>query len=193
MLVILLVGMPGAGKEEFVKVAKKRGYNIVRMGDVVRDYVKSLGYPLENSIVGRTAGEERDKKGVDIWAKRTVERIKRINGEKIVVDGIRCPEEVEVYKKNLGNVILVGIFAPQKTRYERIIKRGRKDDIKNWEEFIEREDRELSWGLGKVFARADYMILNVDTLEDYHIKVDEVLTLLEKIYLSEKTRKGSNL
>ena len=195
MLVILLVGMPGAGKEEFVQVAKKRGYRIVRMGDVVRDYVKSLGYPLENSIVGRIAGEERDKRGVDIWAKRTVERIKDMGGEKIVVDGIRCPEEVEVYKKNIGNVVLVGIFASQKIRYERIIKRGRSDDIKNWKEFVEREKRELSWGLGDVFAHADYMILNMSTLKDYYRQVNEFLTQLENIYFTGKNegKKGSNL
>ena len=180
MLVILLVGMPGAGKEEFVQVAKKRGYSVVRMGDVVRDYVTSLGYPLENEIVGKIAGDERKKHGVGIWAKRTVERIKKMGGDKIVVDGIRCEEEVEIYRKNLGNVFLVGIFAPQKARYERILKRGRDDDVKNWEEFVDRENRELSWGLGKVFARADYMLLNTGSLEEYHRKVEELLNLLEK-------------
>ncbi len=180
VLVVLLVGMPGAGKEEFVRVAKRRGYTIVRMGDVVRDYVKSLGYPLKNDIVGKIAGEERERRGVDIWAKRTVERIKKMGGNKIVVDGIRCPEEVEIYRKNLGNVVLVGIFAPQKERYERIIRRARKDDVKNWKEFVDRENRELKWGLGKVFARADYMLINTSSLDEYHRKVDEFLAELEK-------------
>ena len=189
MLVILLVGMPGAGKEEFVQVAKKRGYKIVRMGDVVRDYVQSLGYPLENEIVGKIAGDERSKHGVDIWAKRTVERIKKMGGDKIVVDGIRCEEEVEIYKKNLKNVVLVGIFAPQRIRYERILKRRRSDDVKNWKEFVEREERELNWGLGKVFARADYMILNTGTLEEYHKQVEELLNMVENLYLHKKRGK----
>ncbi len=180
MLVVLLVGMPGAGKEEFVRVAKNRGYKIVRMGDVVRDYVKALGYPLKNNIVGKIAGDEREKRGVDIWAKRTVERIKKMGGEKIVVDGIRCPEEVEVFRRNLGNVFVVGIFAPQKIRYERIIKRNREDDVKNWNEFIDRENRELSWGLGEVFARADYVIINTSSLQEYHRRVNEFLEELEK-------------
>ncbi len=180
MPIILLVGMPGAGKEEFVNVAKKKGYKVIRMGDVVREFVASLGYPLKNEIVGKIAGEEREKNGEEIWAKRVVEKIRKMGGEKIVIDGIRCPEEVEIYKKELGDVILVGIFATQNDRYDRIINRGREDDVKNWDEFIAREDRELSWGLGNVFARSDVMILNTGTLEEYYRKVSDFLDSLER-------------
>ena len=180
MPIILLVGMPGAGKEEFVKVAREMGYSVIRMGDVVREYVASLGYPLKNEIVGKIAGEERDKHGVEIWAKRAVKKIKKMGTDRIVIDGIRCPEEVEVYKRELGNVIVVGIYARQKDRFERILRRGREDDVKNWEEFVAREDRELSWGLGEVFARSDVMLLNTGTLEEYHEKVREFLQSLEK-------------
>ncbi len=179
MPVLLLVGMPGAGKEEFVKVAKEMGYSVIRMGDVVREYVSTLGYPIENEIVGKIAGDERDKHGVDVWAKRAVDKIKKMKTHKIVIDGIRCPEEVEVYKREIGDVIVVGIYAPQKERYERIIRRRRPDDVKNWDEFIDRENRELSWGLGEVFARSDVMLLNTGTLEEYHRKVRDFLKSIE--------------
>ncbi len=180
MPIILLVGMPGAGKEEFVNVAKKEGYNVIRMGDVVREFVAAQGHPLKNEIVGKIAGEEREKHGEEIWAKRVVEKIREMGGNKIVIDGIRCPEEIEIYKKELGDVIVVGVFATQQDRYERIIKRGREDDIKNWNEFIAREDRELSWGLGNVFARSDVMLLNTGTLEEYHQKVAKFLEKIER-------------
>ena len=182
MIVILLVGMPGAGKEEFVKVALQEGYEIVRMGDVVREFVQALGFPLKNEIVGKIANDERGKNGVEIWAKRTVEKIKTMRGEKVVIDGIRCPEEVEVYRKEFGDTLhVVGIFAPQKLRFERIIRRNRGDDIKTWEEFVERENRELGWGLGKAFARCDYMLLNISSLEEYHKKVREFLKSIENL------------
>ncbi len=179
MVVILLAGMPGAGKKELKKKKKKKGYSVIRMGDVVREFVSSQGLNLNNDIVGKIASKERDKHGEEIWAKRAVEKIRKMNTSKIVIDGIRCPEEVQVYKKELGDVIVVGIFAPQHIRYKRILKRGREDDVKTWDEFIAREDRELSWGLGNVIARSDYMILNTGTLQEYYEKVGKFLKEIE--------------
>ncbi len=179
MPVILLVGMPGAGKEEFVKVATTQGYEVVRMGDVVRDYVASLGLELVDGVVGKIASEERKNHGIDVWAWRTVKRVR--GSKKILIDGVRCIEEVEVFRKELGeNVHLVGIFAPRKMRFERILNRGRPDDVRSWEEFVEREMRELSWGLGNVFALSDHMLLNTGTLEQFHRDVREFLSGLEK-------------
>ena len=179
MPVILLVGMPGAGKEEFVKIAREMGYDVVRMGDVVRDFVASQGLELRDGVVGRVANEEREKHGIDIWAKRTVERIEK--GNRVLIDGVRCVEEVDVFRSHFGDdVKLVGIFAPRDERFKRILNRGRKDDVHSWEEFVEREKRELSWGLGNVFALADYMILNTSSLEDFHSKVRDFLANLEE-------------
>ena len=78
MAIILLVGMPGAGKEEFLKVAQERNYEVIRMGDVVREFVASQGKLLRDDVVGSIASEERKKHGIDIWAKRTVEKIKKL-------------------------------------------------------------------------------------------------------------------
>ena len=183
MVILLLVGMPGAGKEEFVKVAKGKGYHIIRMGDVVRDFVSANGYPMKNEIVGKIAGEERNKHGVEIWAKRTVKKILDMNIKKIVVDGIRCPEEVQIYKEKLKDkVLVIGIFATQSDRYKRIMLRHRPDDVSTWEEFLSRENRELSWGLGSAFARSDYMLTNTESLHKYQEKVQMLLTMLEKKY-----------
>ena len=179
MPVILLVGMPGAGKEEFVRVARVEGYEIVRMGDIVRNFVLSLGLELKDEIVGKIASEERNKYGIDIWARRTLERVK--NKKRTLIDGVRCLEEVEVFKNALGeDAKLVGIFAPRKVRFERILNRGREDDIHSWDEFVAREMRELKWGLGNVFALADYMLLNTSTLEDFRKNVRSFLIALEK-------------
>ncbi len=174
MKVIALVGMPGAGKEEFVRVAMEEGWEVVRMGDVVRDYVRSQGLPLTDDVVGKIATEEREKHGPDIWARRTLERIGGC--ERVVIDGIRSVHEIKRFQEELGgDFLLVGIFASPRTRFERISRRGRADDVQTWEEFVRRDMRELSWGLGEAFATVDIMLVNEDTLEEFRERVRALL------------------
>ena len=45
-LVIGVVGMPGAGKSLVVEVARKKGYAIVVMGDIVREETQKEGLAL---------------------------------------------------------------------------------------------------------------------------------------------------
>ncbi|MFP3256073.1 MAG: AAA family ATPase [Thermoplasmata archaeon] len=176
-MIVLLVGMPGSGKEEFKKVAMELGWEVVSMGDVVRNYTTSLGLELNEKNVGSVASSERETKGMDIWARRTLEKIKN---KKTVVDGIRNREEVEFFKKNLGEkLVLVAILSSEKTRFQRIINRGRLDDVKNIEEFEERDRRELSWGLGNVISKSDYFIVNEGTLEEFKEKVRSFLNSLK--------------
>jgi dephospho-CoA kinase len=176
-MIVLLVGMPGSGKEEFKKVAMELGWEVVSMGDVVRNYTTSLGLELNEKNVGSVASRERETKGMDIWARRTLEKIKN---KKTVVDGIRNREEVEFFKKNLGEkLVLVAILSSEKTRFKRIINRGRPDDVKNIEEFEERDRRELSWGLGNVISKSDYFIVNEGTLEEFKEKVRSFLNSLK--------------
>lgn len=161
--VICLTGMPGCGKEEFVKVAQERGFAIIRMGDIVREEAKRRGVKFSDETVGGMAHEERVKHGFGVWAGRTVPHVKE---ETTVIDGIRGGEELEVFRREFGDrLAVVAIHASPRTRYKRIRDRGRGDDVVSWEEFLRRDDRELGWGLGEVIATADHMVVNEDGLE----------------------------
>ena len=52
------------------------------------------------------------------------------------------------------------------TRFNRLKARGRKDAPLDWNSFRERDLREISVGLGGVFALSDLMILNEGTIEE---------------------------
>ena len=110
----------------------------------------------------------------------TVERIKEILNEDneadfILVDGIRSPYEVEMFKENFDNFSSVSIFACAKTRFERLLIRNRADDSDNYDGFLVRDNRELGFGLGDVIATADYLLVNEDSLEDFQDQVREFL------------------
>ena len=72
----------------------------------------------------------RKKKGKEIWAKKTIEKIKSKNLiDTIIIDGVRSLEEVKYFKKILGdNFILISIDASDRLRYKRALMRNRKDD-----------------------------------------------------------------
>ncbi|MFP4051745.1 MAG: AAA family ATPase [Thermoplasmata archaeon] len=172
MTTILLTGMPGAGKEEFLNVARKEGYDIIRMGDVVREHAEQKGISFEDQNLGSFAQDERERHHEGIWADRT---LCDITEDKTVIDGVRSREEVSIFKSDLGDLHIVAIHASPNTRFERLKERGREDAPQTWSEFNDRDNRELDWGLGRVIARADHMIINESSLKDFYSKVRELL------------------
>lgn len=176
MRVIVLIGMPGSGKEEFVKVAVKRGFSVLRMGDVVRDEAEKKNVPATE--VGNFANAERQRYGMGVWATRCIPFVK---GNHIVIDGCRGDEEVNVFRQSFGSsLILVSIFSSLDTRYERLRKRGRPDVPKNLEEMVERDKREIGWGIGNAFVMADHMIINEGSLEEFKRKIERLIHRLRK-------------
>ncbi|QLH75623.1 MAG: flagellar hook-basal body complex protein FliE [Methanomassiliicoccales archaeon] len=164
MSVLVISGMPGAGKEEFAQVAMSVGYQVVRMGDVVRAEAARQGIAFNDQGVGGFANEERKRHGYDIWAKRAVEHVKQ---ERTVIDGSRGLMELEVFKKELKDVRLIAIHTCPIKRFHRLKARGREDAPSTYEDFKARDERELGWGIGSLIAMADIMIVNEGTLEEF--------------------------
>ncbi len=160
MKIIVGAGMPGSGKGLLTKAASELGLPIIILGDLVREKAKEWGIsPLE-------AGQRiRDENGPAGVAKLALEKLKGIKGDVVYIDGVRSRHEIEEFKK-LGDVVVIAIHASPKVRFKRLYKRGRPDDPKTWEEFVARDEKELSRGLAKVIARADFVIDNNDEGEE---------------------------
>jgi len=173
MGVFILTGMPGAGKEELVAVALGSGFQVRRMGDVVRAEAAKHGIPPNDKGVGTFAHRERELHGYDIWAKRIVPLVG--NGDTII-DGCRGMSEVKVFREAFGDKAkLIAVHSSPATRYPRLVVRGRADAPKSLAEFEERDRRELSWGLGETIALADVVLVNESDLESFRIQAAAVL------------------
>ncbi len=160
---IISAGMPGSGKEEFLIATASLGLPNVRMGDVVRD--EKLHHGI-SSPTGEFAHREREMHGDDIWALRTIERL---DGRPTIIDGCRSHAEVEAFRRVLGDGLkVIALHSDPETRYLRLVNRGREDAPTDRGDFARRDEREMSWGLAKVIALADKMIVNDTTLEEYH-------------------------
>lgn len=174
--IIVVTGMPGAGKDEFIRVAAQLGLSDLHMGNTVKEYAKRAGINMNDGEVGTFATGEREKFGKQIWAERT---LKDLNGQKnIVIDGLRNMEELDYMREVESELVVVAIFANRHDRLERILRRKREDDIKDMNGLIHRDMRELSWGIGSVISLADYMIVNDGTLEEFK---EDSLSLLNKL------------
>ncbi|MDH7506857.1 MAG: AAA family ATPase [Candidatus Thermoplasmatota archaeon] len=182
MKIIAFTGMPFSGKSVAVKIAKDKGIMVVRMGDFVWEETKRQGKKLDDKNVSEVANSMRIKFGKNIWAKRTIEKIKSL-GEKdlVIIDGIRSNEEIETFKKELGNdFILVAITASEKVRIQRAMLRKREDDSENLNDIKNRDRREIGWGLDSVIASADIVVSNEGSLEDFRKKITNMFDKYKK-------------
>jgi dephospho-CoA kinase len=177
MKVIAFTGMPFSGKTEAVEIAKNMGIPVVRMGDSVWGEVRKRGLKLNDENVGKIADEMRKKHGKEIWARRTLEKIKsKENKRSIVIDGIRNIEEIEVFKKGLGqDFVVIAVEASSETRKKRAFGRDRIDDSKDINLIKKRDQRELSWGLGLVIASADIVASNEGNIDEFRKEIKKIL------------------
>jgi dephospho-CoA kinase len=83
--------------------------------------------------------------------------------------------EVESLRRN-HTVVVVAVHSSPKTRYERLAARGRSDDPMSWEEFVDRDARELGVGIGDVIALAQEMLINETSFEDMSAASEAVLS-----------------
>jgi len=162
MRVIGVTGLPGSGKSVVARVAKNLGINVIRMGDIIRDEAEK-----RNVDIGETAIQLRKEHGKYVVAERCVEVIKESahkhsNDDKIryMIEGLRSPEEVKIFKKNFKKFKVIAVHSSPKTRFIRLKRRKRVDDSGDISQFQKRDNRELNFGIGNVIATSNYMIVN---------------------------------
>ena len=177
MKIIAFTGMPFSGKSEAVKIAKEMNIPVIRMGDMIWEETEKRGLELNDKNVGMIADRMRKQYGMDIWAKRTLEKIELLNVEKrIVIDGVRNIEEIETFEKKLGNdFLLIAVQVNDDLRYKRAMNRNRADDSLDLELIKKRDKRELSWGLGNVIASSEMVVTNEGSQEEFKKKIINIL------------------
>jgi dephospho-CoA kinase len=176
MRVIGVTGMQGAGKSILCGVAAERGIPVVEMGELVLKEMRGKGIAITNESIRNYATELREKHGRDYVARKAAERIGSAKASAVVVCGVRGYAEVQRFRQEYGSgFALVAFFAPQKTRFERVLKRGREGDPKDWQEFAWREEKELALGIAEATALADYMIMNTSSRKQAEVEAKRLL------------------
>ena len=171
--------MPGAGKSLASHEAEKRGIPIFVSGDIIRAEARRRGLKPTRKNLGRLMLEIRKEEGMGAIARRLSPLIDTTAGSHVVYEGARSVEELEELSRKHG-VITVAIHASPKTRFRRLLKRKRSDRPRTWPNFVERDERELRVGVGRLIAMADRMVENEDSKDDLKRRMKRLLrTLLD--------------
>jgi dephospho-CoA kinase len=157
--------MPGAGKSTIAEGLKPKGYDIINMGNAVRDEAKKRNLESTRENLGKLMLELREKNGPGAIAELVKPEIESSISNVILIDGVRSNDEIEVLRK-FGNVKLLAIHASTDIRFDFLQKRGRSDDPQTQKHFEERDNRELGVGISNPIALSDYAISNVSLTKD---------------------------
>ena len=177
--VIAISGMPGAGKGVACEAARRLGFQVLALGDVIREETERRGLKPTPENVGAVMLQVRRDEGPAVVVKRLVPKVEASGSQTVIVEGIRSEDELLELRSKF-DVVTFGIHASPKTRFERLLARGRSDDPKTWDTFYERDSRELNVGLCRVIALADVLLLNEGSIDELQFSFDAAIKKLNR-------------
>jgi dephospho-CoA kinase len=175
--VIAISGMPGAGKGIAASAAKQLGLLVLVLGDVIREETERRRLEPNPKNMGDVMLALRKEEGPAAVAKRLLQKAEALNSPTVVIEGVRSLHEIEELQTKF-DAMTIAIHASPKTRFQRLLSRGRSDDPKTWEVFCERDNRELDVGLGHVIALANMVLVNEGSITELQSKFTEYVSKL---------------
>jgi dephospho-CoA kinase len=181
-MLIGLTGQNASGKGAIARYLGKKGFLYFSLSDILRNELKRRGKRSDREALLALGNELREEEGAGILAELILKCLP--GGRSCVIDSIRNPAEVEALRKR-KDFMLVAVEAPIGARFERIKNRGREQDPKTFEAFVELEERESRGKednhqqLARTIALADFVISNDGTLEDLEDKVEKLMRDIE--------------
>lgn len=177
--VLVIVGMPGAGKSLASSVMKARGIPVFVSGDIIRAEARKRKLEFTQKNLGELMLKIRKEEGMGAVAKRLVPLVEKEGGQFVVYEGARSVEEVDELRRRY-RVVVIAINASPQARFQRLQRRGRSDKPRGWSDFEERDNRELGVGIAKLIALADRTVENEDSKDDLKRRTRRVLQVVLK-------------
>lgn len=159
-LVVCLTGMPGAGKSTIADGLRLRGFDVVVMGDAVREEARRRNLEPTRANLGQIMLDLRKDRGPGAIADLVEPNITQSDSDVVMVDGVRSNDEIRSLSK-LGILKVLAVHASADTRFGFMKARGRTDDPQTRGHFEERDTREMSVGISDSIALSDYALSNV--------------------------------
>jgi dephospho-CoA kinase len=177
MLLLGIVGMPGAGKTSVAEYLKSKCFPSVRLGSIVTSEVLRRSLPLTPENERAIREEFRAQHGMDVMAQKSLPDIHALmeRSPVVVIDGLYSFAEYKLFNEQFGDsLVLIAVAASRLVRYRRL--ECRSDRPLSVSQAKERDFREIeTLEKGGPIAIADYTLINDGTPAELNAKVDELL------------------
>lgn len=180
-IILGFVGELGAGKTVVCDYLKdKYDSNSYRFSDPLRDVLKRVYLEQTRENMQLLSTILRENFGQDLLAKIMASDADQDSGQIVSVDGVRRFPDIEHLQK-VDGFYLIYVTADSKTRYNRIILRKQNpgEDQITYEEFLESEKSEADRSIMEVGEKADFKIVNDNSLENLYDQVEKIINQLK--------------
>ncbi len=190
-IIIGIVGQIACGKGELKDyLTNHLGFTSFSLSSIVHEELRKKEINEFSRKALQDMGDElRKKYGDAILAKMAIKKIKNLASSvknRIVIEGIRNPGEIE-YLKKIPHFVLIGVKAKRELRFKRLLKRNKAWDPKTWQDFLVVDRRDLGIGqkksgqqVGKCLHYCDYILTNNNEVKDFQRKVKKLIDKLFK-------------
>lgn len=173
--VFVLAGLPGSGKSTAAEILVDELTHRFQMAEAheVSDFCHKAymaaheGEQTDDNDLGRWTAKLKAEHGNDFIVREMARALSHV-GQHLAISGVRSPAEAVAVRDVFGpeNVTVIAIWTLPDERFRRKYDALPSEDHPKWDEFCERNDRELhEWGCLDFFTgEADYVVPNNDSV-----------------------------
>ncbi|ENX39757.1 AAA family ATPase [Acinetobacter pittii] len=173
-LIIGLVGHIRSGKSSVAQyIHEKYKYSIASNSDLLREIAKNLDMEPNRDNLKKLGDSIFSVLGNDTLARF---RLSQPQNYPIIVDGIRYKEEIQLYRRE-PTFKLIGVKAPEYTRYERLntLANQGKDSFLSEDEFHTLKNARSEVQVDELLKLTDTIINNNKTRDDLFFTIDQLM------------------
>ena len=195
MKIVVLSGLPLSGKTTYAKIiGPKYKMPLYETGTEVLEEVTSRGFEFTPENI-KMVTDDCKKISDSFFTERLMKKIDKLPDDVpgTFISGIRAVSEVEILRKHYGdeNVFVIAFHTSMKTRFKILDNPDRVEETKgakakedallrNFDNFLARNKKELGYGVGDVMALAEYVMSTENKIWPY-VTLEENETDFETI------------
>ncbi|MBI2644722.1 hypothetical protein HYW94_00910 [Candidatus Uhrbacteria bacterium] len=181
-IIIGIAGRMGCGKGMAgAYLAKKYGAQRFRSSTPLRASLDIFSIPQSRETMQKLSTFLRSAYGENIIAHAVGGLIEKSTAEICIFDGVRRKIDAEIFRAR-DNFFLLFIETDEKIRYDRYVKRDENpgDAGMPYDEFLKRSNAEPEQEIDLLKERADFVVENNGSVEEFEQKIEEVMQKIKK-------------